>query len=319
MSNTDTSIIFPGQGSQVVGMGKDFYENFSYVKEMFEKTNDILHRDLKKIIFEGDEELLKATNNSQPAIMLISAVILEILKRESGKSIEQLCNFVAGHSLGEYSALYACESINLEQAIQLLDVRGKSFAEIGQKSNGGMLALLGCSIENALEIIKKAKLDGEVLQVANDNTVGQVVLSGNINSIDKASEISKEYNVKKAVKLPVSGAFHSQLMEPAVEKMKEILSTIDIKEPKVNFIANYTAEITKGDKIKENLLNQITNGVRWRETMLNMEKNGVVNFIEITIEKNRFWSGFVSRSCPNAKSIVINSIDSIKEFINNNQ
>jgi [acyl-carrier-protein] S-malonyltransferase len=308
--------IFPGQGSQTVGMLKEFYDNFSIVKQIFERANDCLKKDIKSIMFNGPEDLLTQTENAQPAIMLGSSIILEVLKQESGKKIDDLCNFVAGHSLGEYTALYAAEVITLEEALKLLKIRGEAFAKAGNNSQGAMVALVGATIEQAEEVVAKAKINGEALQIANDNTVGQVVLSGNVNLVLKVIEISSELGIKKAVKLQVSGAFHSELMKPAEDEMREALKDIQLKTPRVNIVANYTAETENVSDIKNNLLKQITGRVRWRETMLNMEKYGCKQFVEIG--NGKVLSGMVARTCPNIKAYTINSIDTMKDFINNN-
>jgi [acyl-carrier-protein] S-malonyltransferase len=313
--NMKKSYIFPGQGSQSVGMLREFYDNFSVAKQMFERANDCLKKDIKTIMFEGPEDLLTQTENAQPAIMLGSAIILEVLKQEMGKKINDLCDFVAGHSLGEYTALYASETITLEEALKLLKIRGEAFAEAGKISQGAMVALVGATIEQAEEVVSKAKLNGDVLQIANDNTVGQVVLSGSVGSISKSIEIAPEVGVKKAVKLQVSGAFHSELMGLAVAKMEKALKDVEFRTPKVDVVANYTAEIEKTESIKDNLLKQITGRVRWRETMINMEKYGSKVFVELG--NGKVLGGMVGRTCPDVKVSTLNSMETLKEFINN--
>ena len=307
------AFIFPGQGSQSIGMAKEFYENFDAAKEVFEEVNNTLGKDLTKIMFEGPEDLLTDTENAQPAIMTASIAILRVLEKESGKNIDELCPFVAGHSLGEYTALCASESLSLVDTARLLKVRGKAFAEAGKKSSGTMVALVGATIEQAEEVAKKAKIEGEVCQVANDNTVGQIVLSGNVNSMNKAIEIATEMKIKRAIMLKVAGAFHSELMLPAVEEMKEILQDVVINEPKVKVIANYTANIEDKNDIKSNLIKQITGTVKWRETMLLLEKLGSDNFVEIGSSK--VLTNMVSKTCKDIKATTINSIESLNEFL----
>lgn len=307
------SFIFPGQGSQIIGMCKEFYENFDLAKKIFEEINQTLNKDLKKIMFEGPEDLLNDTENTQPAIMTASIIILNILQQETDKTINELCDIVAGHSLGEYSALCASNVFTISETANLLKIRGKAFSEAGKISNGGMVALVGATIEQAEEAVLKAKLNNEVLQVANDNTVGQVVISGSIASIENSIKIATEMGIKRAVKLVVSGAFHSELMKPAVNKMEEILNQVQIKEPTVQVIANYTADFENKAVIKSNLLNQLTGRVRWRETMLKMEQEQVEMFVEIGSSK--ILSGMVAKTCPNIKVFTLNSIDSMKEFI----
>ncbi len=307
---------FLGQGSQAVGMGKEFHDNFDIAKKVFQEVDEALEKNLSKIMFEGPQELLTETENAQPAIMCCSIAILKVLEQESGKKIQDLCKFVAGHSLGEYSALCASEALTLSDTAKLLKIRGESFAEAGKASKGAMVALVGATIEQAEEIAKKAKQSGEICQIANDNTVGQVVLSGNENSIDEAVKIATEMGIKRAIKLPVSGAFHSELMKPAVENMKKALENVKILTPKVPLISNFTAKITSNpNEIKENLLNQITGRVRWRETMLLCETNGVEEFVEIG--SGKVLTGMVAKTCPNAKTFAVNSIESLKEYLKN--
>ena len=309
------AFVFPGQGSQVVGMGKEFYDNFDIAKDVFNQVNEALGKDLSKIMFEGPQDLLTQTENAQPAIMCVSIAILKVLEKESGKKIEELCKYVAGHSLGEYSALCASEALSLQDTAKLLKIRGESFAEAGKSSKGAMVALVGATIEQAEEVANKARQDGEICQVANDNTVGQVVLSGNENSIDKAVDVATEMKIKRAIKLPVSGAFHSEFMKPAVEKMDKALVNFNINNPKVPVISNFLAkEEINPAEIKENLLKQITGRVRWRETMLLFEQKGIEEIVEIG--SGKVLSGMVARTTPNIKAYSINSIETLKEFLN---
>ena len=315
INNMNKAFVFPGQGSQTVGMGKELYENFSVAKEVFKEVDDALGKDLSKIIFEGPQDLLTQTENAQPAIMCTSIAFLRVLEKETGKRIDELCNFVAGHSLGEYSALCASEALTLSDTARLLKIRGESFAEAGKHSKGAMVALVGATIEQAEEVANKARQAGEVCQVANDNTVGQVVLSGNENSIDKAVEVATEMKIKRAIKLQVSGAFHSELMKPAVENMQKALADVKISTPKVPLIANvYADKISNPEEIKESLLKQITSRVRWRETMLLFEKNAVEEIVEIGAGK--VLTGMVAKTTPNIKTFTISSIDSLNEYKN---
>ena len=307
------AFIFPGQGSQSIGMAKEFYENFDAAKEVFEEVNSTLGKNLTKIMFEGPEDLLTDTENAQPAIMTASIAILRVLEKESGKNIDELCSFVAGHSLGEYTALCASESLSLVDTARLLKVRGEAFAEASKKSSGTMMALVGATVEQAEEVAKKAKIEGEICQIANDNTVGQIVLSGNVNSMNKAIEIATEMKIKRAIVLKVAGAFHSELMLPAVEKMKEILQNVVINEPKVKVIANYTANIEDKNDIKSNLIKQITGTVKWRETMLLLERLSSDNFVEVGSSK--VLTNMVSKTCKDIKVTTINSVESLNEFL----
>lgn len=308
-----TAIIFPGQGSQIVGMGKNLSENFSSAREVFQKTDEILGVNLSKIIFEGPSEELTKTENTQPALMAVSIALTTVLEREFGKKIKDICSFVAGHSLGEYSALCAAKSITLEETAKLLQVRGREMAKCGEKSQGAMAAILGVKIEIAEEIAKEAA-QGEVCQVANDNSVGQVVISGSKSAIDRALIIAKEKGAKRAIALPVSGAFHSALMLEAKNEMKISLEKAEIKSPIIPVIANVTADlVTDPNQIRNLLAKQITGAVRWRETMLFMADQGVEEVIEIG--SGKVLSGLVGRTCPNIKSRSIQNSEDLKSFV----
>lgn len=310
------ALVFPGQGSQSVGMAKEFYDNFIIARNVFEEVNDTLKKDLKKIMFEGPEDVLTDTANAQPAIMTASISIFEVLKSETGLNVDKIANYTAGHSLGEYSALCASNALTLTDTAKLLKIRGESFSEAGKQSNGSMVSIIGATMEQVKEIVEKARIENEVLTIANDNAIGQIVLSGNENSINKAIEVSNAMKIKLAKKLQVSGAFHSILMEPASKKMENALQDTIINKPSIDIFANYTAQIEKQEEIKDNLIKQITGGVRWRETIFNMKDLGVNCFIEIGASK--VLSKIIARMCPEDKVITINSIDSLKEYIKNN-
>lgn len=301
-----TAIVFPGQGSQTVGMGKDLYQNFSSAKEVFKTVDDILGINLSKIMFEGPSEELTKTENTQPALMAVSIALTTVLEKEFGKKIEDLCSFVAGHSLGEYSALCAAKAITLEQTAKLLQIRGRAMATCGEKSTGAMAAILGVEVSVAEEIALEAS-QGEVCQVANDNSVGQIVISGSKLAIDRALIIAKEKGAKRAIALPVSGAFHSSLMLEAQDEMKVALESADIKSPTIPVIANVTADLVSDpNQIRDLLAQQITGSVRWRETMLFMSSQGIEEVIEIG--SGKVLSGLVGRTCANVKSKSIQNI-----------
>ena len=306
------AIVFPGQGSQVVGMGKDLYENFDSAKKVFKKVDEILGVNLTKIMFEGPQEELTKTENTQPALMAVSVALIEILEKDFGKKFEDLCVLTAGHSLGEYSALCASKALTLEDTAKLLQIRGSEMAKCGQQTSGAMCAILGVEIEVAKEIAQEAS-NGDICQVANDNSVGQIVLSGSKIAIERAIEIAKAKGAKRAILLPVSGAFHSLLMKEAQEKMAQALTQITINQPRVPLVANVSAQIAKdGLQIKNLLIEQITGSVRWRETMLCFEQNGIEEVIEFGAGK--VLSGLVSRTCPNLKSRSIQNSEDLKNF-----
>ncbi len=308
-----TALVFPGQGSQVVGMGKDLAENFSAAREVFKKVDDILSVNLSKIMFEGPSEELTKTENTQPALMAVSVALIEVLEKEFGKKITDLCSFVAGHSLGEYSALCAAKSISLEETAKLLQVRGREMAKCGEQTQGAMAAILGVEIEVAHEIAREAA-QGQVCQVANDNSVGQVVISGSKSAIDRALEIAKAKGAKRAIALPVSGAFHSTLMLEAQNQMKIALAKADVQSPIVPVVANVTANlVTDPNQIRDLLAQQITGSVRWREIMLFLASQGVEEIIEIG--SGKVLAGLVGRTCPNVKSRSIQNSEDLKAFI----
>ncbi len=308
-----TALIFPGQGSQSVGMGKDLFENFASAKEVFLKVDDILKINLSKIMFEGPADFLTQTQNTQPALMAVSIALTTVLEKEFGKKVEDIAAFVAGHSLGEYSALCAAKALSLEEAARLLQIRGNAMAKCGEKTQGAMAAVLGVDVEVVEEIAREAA-QGQVCQVANDNSVGQVVISGSKSAIDRAIEIAKAKGAKRAIALPVSGAFHSALMQDAAVVMKDALQSAQIKAPIIPLVANVSAAQTQNpDEIKMMLAQQITGSVRWRETMLFMENNAIEEVIEIG--SGKVLAGLVGRTCKNMKSRSIQNIEDLKAFI----
>jgi [acyl-carrier-protein] S-malonyltransferase len=295
-------------------MGKDLFENFSIAREIFKKVDDILALNLSKIMFEGPSEELAKTENTQPALMAVSIALTTVLEKEFGKKIEDICAFTAGHSLGEYSALCAAKAINLEETAKLLQVRGREMAKCGEKTQGAMAAILGVEISVAEEIAREAA-QGDICQIANDNSVGQIVISGSKTAIDRAIEIAKGKGAKRAIILPVSGAFHSALMIDAQNEMKIALAKTEIKSPVIPVVANITANIvTDPNQIRDLLVKQITGSVKWRETMLFLASQGIEEIIEIG--SGKVLAGLVGRTCPNLKSKSIqNSLD-LKSFVN---
>ena len=311
------AIVFPGQGSQIVGMGKDLFDNFKSARDVFEIVDENLGYKLSNIIFSGPNEELTKTENTQPALMAVSMAIIKVLENDFGKKFTDLCSITAGHSLGEYSALCASGSFDIANTAKLLKIRGQAMAKCGasDKSEGAMAAILGADIIDILKLIEEVKQD-EVCQIANDNSTGQIVISGNKSAIIRAIEKAKDFGIKKAIMLPVSGAFHSQLMRDAEITMSEALSKIEVSNSKIPVIANISAQIVgNSSAIVESLVKQITGTVKWRETMLFMEQQGIKKIIEIG--SGKVLAGLATRTCSSFSALSIQNIADIENFCNN--
>jgi [acyl-carrier-protein] S-malonyltransferase len=306
------SVLFPGQGSQSVGMAKDLYDDFDYIKHLFNEADEALNLSLTKIIFEGPKELLNETENTQPAIFLVSYAIYETIRRETSFDISK-ANCFAGHSLGEYSALACSEVINFKETIKLLKIRGKAMQNSVPKNEGGMVAVLGEDIKKIEEIldINKNKFS---CYMANDNSVGQVVISGKIEDLDNFVIELKKLNIK-SIKLPVSAPFHCILMNPATKIMSKEITDTKFSTPKNMIVSNVTAYPSQDtEKIKNLLIQQIENPVRWRESIINMIKLGNKKFIEIG--PGRVLSGLVKRIDRNVELIQVNNIKDLNNLKN---
>ena len=304
------SVLFPGQGSQSVGMAKDFYDNFDYIKHLFNEADEALNLSLTKIIFEGSKELLNQTENTQPAIFLVSYAIFKTIKRETSFDISK-ANYFAGHSLGEYSALACSDVINFSNTIKLLKIRGKAMQNAVPKNEGGMVAVLGEEIKKIVEIldINKNKFS---CYLANDNSNGQVVISGKIKDIDNFIIELKKLNIK-SIKLPVSAPFHCILMSPATQIMSKELIKTNFSTPKNMIVSNVTAEPSNNsEKIKNLLIQQIEKPVRWRESIINMIKLGNEKFVEIG--PGKVLSGLVKRIDRNVELIQVNNIEDLSNL-----
>ena len=306
------AILFPGQGSQIVGMGSEFYNNFSSVKEIFKSADEKLNFKLSKIILEGPEDQLKLTQNTQPAILTVSYAIFKILKEEFNYNFENT-KYFAGHSLGEYSALLCSGSLSFEDALYLLFERGKSMQEAVPVGKGGMLAVLGSENEEIEDCIKKIKSKG-VCEIANDNAPGQIIVSGNIELIQELQNILKE-NKKKSIMLPVSAPFHCSLMNAAATNMKSKIENVNFTKPNYEIITNVSASPTNDPAdIKKLLVEQIYSKVRWRESISYMANNKITEYLEIG--PGKVLTGLVKRILPSANSSSINSIEDIKNITN---
>ena len=304
------SVLFPGQGSQTVGMGKILYQKFDFVKSLFEEADDVLEKPISKIILEGPKELIDQTENTQPAIFLISYSICEVIKKETSFDLNN-AKFFAGHSLGEYSALACSGSINFKQTIKLLQSRGRFMQTAVPKGQGGMVAVLGSEIEKVNEVIDSNKKNFKCY-VANDNSIGQVVVSGNINDLSKFSEELKKNKIKN-IRLPVSAPFHCELMRSATEKMKDEILKVEFEKTEIKIMSNVTAQPTNDpNEIKKLLIEQIEKPVRWREIVKNMINSKVEKFIEIG--PGKVLSGLIKRIDGNVELIQVNDLEDLKNL-----
>ena len=298
-----TAYIFPGQGSQYVGMGKDLCEQFPVVKKYFAEADSVLGFSLSTICFEGPEEELKQTKNTQPAIFLHSVALWNLLKRTDAA-------MVAGHSLGEYSALVAAGSISFADAIKLVRLRGELMQKAGEENPGTMAAIVGLDANIVGEVTNKASEVG-VVQAANFNSPGQIVISGSVAGVHKAMEIAKERGAKLVKELVVSGAFHSPLMQSAKERLKKALDAVTINDAKIPVYANVTAKpVQLAAEIRKLLFEQVTNPVRWEETVNNMSADGATTFIEIG--PGKVLQGLVKRTVASAEIFGIDKAVEVK-------
>jgi [acyl-carrier-protein] S-malonyltransferase len=285
------AFLFPGQGAQAIGMGKDLAENFLVSKNVFEEVNDALGQDLSGLIWDGDIETLTLTENAQPALMATSIAAIKALEAE-GIKFDQ-ASYIAGHSLGEYSALCAAGSLSLTDTAKLLRIRGKAMQDAVPFGLGAMAAILGLDFETVSQITNSSS-DDQICQAANDNDPGQVVISGHKNAVEQTIELAKDAGAKRAVLLPVSAPFHCSLMQPAADIMAKALNDIKLDDPIVPLVANVRAnEQNNGDIIKDLLIEQVTGSVRWRESIEFMSSKGVSEVFEIGAGKA--LSGMVRR------------------------
>lgn len=309
------AFIFPGQGSQKVGMGKDLYDNFPVAKEVFQEVDDALSINLSRIIFEGEEEDLKLTINTQPALMTVSFAIVRVIEESIGKNISEVGKFTAGHSLGEYSALVSARSIKLTDAAKILRLRGEFMQNAVPLNVGAMAALIGVDTNIVEEIRSKYAEKDEIIDIGNDNAPGQFVISGHNSIVDKVVDNHKSLAIKRAIKLPVSAPFHCRLMKKARDNMENYIQDLDLLSPKLILVNNVgAAPLTETNKIKDSLVEQITNTVRWRESINNMCDLGVDNFIEIGA--GNVLSGLVKRINKTVNSSSIQNIENIENYIN---
>ena len=302
------SVIFPGQGSQIVGMGKEFYTKFDIVKKLFNDADEILGFSISNLILEGPKDKLDLTENTQPAIFLVGYSIFQLLKKEFNIDLNK-ANFFAGHSLGEYTALASANALSFSDTLRILKIRGNAMQSAVPKGEGGMVAVLGSEIEKIEKIIEENKNNYECF-IANDNSNGQLVVSGNNNEIEKFILDLKSNSIKN-IKLPVSAPFHCKLMKKATDIMGKEIEKLEFKDPKNILISNVTAkEITSSSLLKDLLIKQIESRVRWRESVILMINKGVSQFIEIG--PGKILSGLIKRTDKNIKVSAINNEEDIK-------
>lgn len=275
------AFVFPGQGSQAVGMGKELADNFAEARAVFQEVDDALNQPLSKLMFEGPEDQLILTENAQPALMAVSMAVVRVLQGQGKVDLAKTAAFVAGHSLGEYSALAAVGTFSLADTARLLKLRGQSMQKAVPVGVGAMAALIGAEFEQAKEIAAEAA-QGEVCEAANDNAPGQVVVSGHKSAVERAIKIAADRGIKRAVLLPVSAPFHCALMQPAADAMAEALANVTMQNPSVPLVANVTAAtVMDAATIRDLLVKQVTGTVRWRESVLFMKANGVDMLVEL--------------------------------------
>jgi [acyl-carrier-protein] S-malonyltransferase len=307
------AFVFPGQGSQAVGMGRRLAEASPAAREVLEEVDDALGRRLSRLMFEGPEDELVLTENAQPALMAVSMAVVRVLEREGGIDVGAACRFVAGHSLGEYSALAAAGALALGDAARLLRLRGRAMQAAVPVGEGAMAALLGLDLGDVLAAVEEAA-QGDVLNAANDNAPGQVVVSGATAAVERAVEAAKARGARRAIMLPVSAPFHCDLLKPAADRMAEALAETRLDVPVVPVVSNVTASaVADPDEIRRLLVEQVTARVRWRESVLYMKEQGVDLLVEIGTGK--VLTGMVRRIDREMKGISVETPEDVEAFL----
>ncbi|CBS86961.1 MULTISPECIES: ACP S-malonyltransferase [Azospirillum] len=307
------AFVFPGQGSQAVGMGRELAEAFEVARLTFEEVDDALNQRLSRLMAEGPEADLTLTENAQPALMAVSVAVMRVLASEGGVDLSKHAAFVAGHSLGEYSALCAAGAFTLADTARLLKLRGQAMQKAVPVGKGAMAALLGADLEQAQAIAADAA-QGEVCSIANDNSVGQVVISGSAEAIDRAIVLAAERGLKRSVRLPVSAPFHCSLMQPAADAMAEALANVTISAPVVPVIANVTASaVSDPNAIRRLLVEQVTGMVRWRECVLSMKEQGVERLVEVG--SGKVLAGLTKRIDKDLAAVSVGTPADVESFL----
>lgn len=310
------AFVFPGQGSQFVGMGKELAENFSSAREVFQEVNDALSQDLFKIMVEGPDSELTMTANTQPALMAFSMAVVRVLEKDFDIKLKNKAAFVAGHSLGEYSAACSAGVFSLSDTAKLLRIRGDAMQNAVPLGVGGMAAVLGLSYKDVGALAEACSNDKDICVAANDNSDGQVVLSGSMAAIDRAVEIASEFGARKCVKLAVSAPFHSPFMRPAADAMARAFMEVEAHDAEIPLVANVLAEpITDHKEIIKHLIEQVTGTVRWRETMAYLQEQGVTDLVELGAGK--VLSGIAKRSHKEMNAFSVGSVEDIEELAKN--
>ena len=310
------AFVFPGQGSQFVGMGKELAENFKTAKEVFQEVNDALSQDLFKLMVEGPENELTLTANAQPALMANSMAIVRVLEKDFGVKLKDKAAVVAVHSLGEYSAACAAGVFSLEDTAKLLRIRGDAMQKAVPVGVGGMAAVMGVSFKDVQALAEACADEDNLCVAANDNADGQVVLSGHLKAIEKAVEIASEFGAKRCIKLPVSAPFHSPLMQPAAEVMARALMQVEAHDAQIPLIANVLASaITDHKEIVKRLVEQVTGSVRWRESVIYMKEQGVTDVAELGAGK--VLANIIKRSDKEMNAFSVGSAAEIEELAKN--
>ncbi|ANC91697.1 [acyl-carrier-protein] S-malonyltransferase [Azospirillum humicireducens] len=307
------AFVFPGQGSQAVGMGRELAEAFEVARLTFEEVDDALNQRLSRLMAEGPEADLTLTENAQPALMAVSVAVMRVLASEGGVDLSKHAAFVAGHSLGEYSALCAAGAFTLADTARLLKLRGQAMQKAVPVGKGAMAALLGADLEQAQGIAADAA-QGEVCSIANDNSVGQVVISGSAEAIDRAIVLAAERGLKRSVRLPVSAPFHCSLMQPAADAMAEALANVTISAPAVPVVANVTASaVSDPNTIRRLLVEQVTGMVRWRECVLYMKEQGVERLVEVG--SGKVLAGLTKRIDKDLAAVSVGTPADVESFL----